>query len=175
MPRPKNKSELEGLAQANYDKLVDQINQLPIEERNEDFPPGTMNRNIADVLCHLHHWHKMLMTWHEIGMQGEKPAMPAEGYTWKDSAALNQKIWEQYKDQNLEESMSLFTQSHKQVFQLIEKYSNEELFEKKRFKWTGTTSLGAYFISATSSHYDWAIKLIKRALKTRKLNLSQAT
>lgn len=38
-----------------------------------------------------------------------------------------------------------------------------ELFEKKRYKWTGTTLLGAYFVSATSSHYDWAYKLIKKA------------
>ncbi len=48
---------------------------------------------------------------------------------------------------------------------LIEKHSDVELFEKKRYKWTGTTSLGAYLISSTSSHYDWAIKLIKRSMK----------
>ena len=38
--------------------------------------------------------------------------------------------------------------------------------EKKKYKWTGSTSLGAYLVSATSSHYDWAYKLIKKCLKT---------
>ena len=42
---------------------------------------------------------------------------------------------------------------------------DDELFEKKRYKWTGSTSLGAYLVSATSSHYDWAFKLIKKCLK----------
>jgi hypothetical protein len=48
---------------------------------------------------------------------------------------------------------------------LICQHSDQELFEKKKYAWTGTTSLGAYLISATSSHYDWATKLIKRAKK----------
>ncbi|MFC1239685.1 ClbS/DfsB family four-helix bundle protein [Treponema vincentii] len=46
-----------------------------------------------------------------------------------------------------------------------ETFSNEELFTKKVFDWTGTTSLGSYCVSATSSHYDWATKDIKKALK----------
>ncbi|HOP45228.1 MAG TPA: ClbS/DfsB family four-helix bundle protein, partial [Flavobacteriales bacterium] len=41
----------------------------------------------------------------------------------------------------------------------------EELFEKKRYRWTGSTSLGAYLVSATSSHYDWALKLIQKVLR----------
>lgn len=50
---------------------------------------------------------------------------------------------------------------------LIETHSDEELFEKKKYQWTGTTSLGAYLISATSSHYDWAYKLIRKAAKSQ--------
>lgn len=44
---------------------------------------------------------------------------------------------------------------------LVRKHTDEELFTKKKQGWTGTTSLGAYLISATSSHYDWALKTIK--------------
>ncbi len=31
-------------------------------------------------------------------------------------------------------------------------------FSKKVYKWVGGSTLGSYFVSATSSHYDWAIK-----------------
>ena len=48
---------------------------------------------------------------------------------------------------------------------LIKRHNDEELFVKKRYAWTGTTTLGSYFISATSSHYDWALKLITKAYK----------
>ncbi len=47
-------------------------------------------------------------------------------------------------------------------------FSNEELFTKQYFSWTGTSSLGAYFISATSSHYDWAMKKLKKQIKANR-------
>jgi Uncharacterized conserved protein len=55
--------------------------------------------------------------------------------------------------------------SHDEVMKVIDSHTDEELFEKKKYTWTGTSSVGAYFISATSSHYDWAMKKIKKYLK----------
>jgi hypothetical protein len=52
---------------------------------------------------------------------------------------------------------------------LIEKHTDEELFTKQKYKWTGTTSLGSYLVSATSSHYDWGIKQIKSLKKKNKV------
>ncbi|MVY67466.1 ClbS/DfsB family four-helix bundle protein, partial [Escherichia coli] len=34
------------------------------------------------------------------------------------------------------------------------------------FGWTGTTSLGSYFVSATSSHYEWAAKKTRAYART---------
>jgi hypothetical protein len=34
------------------------------------------------------------------------------------------------------------------------------------FPWTGGATLGAYCVSATASHYDWAMKKIKAHIKT---------
>lgn len=59
----------------------------------------------------------------------------------------------------------MLEKSFEQLQEVMVKHSNEELFEKKRYKWTGTTSMGSYLVSATSSHYDWALKLIKKAKK----------
>jgi hypothetical protein len=165
MARPANKTELLDSSRKNFELLMDFIGSFSEKEQKSEFPKGTMNRNIRDVLMHLHHWHLMMIDWYTIGMKGEKPEMPAKGYSWKTTSELNKWIWEKYKDTPLEEAMEKFKSSYKKVRRLIEKHSDEELFEKKRFKWTGTTSMGAYFVSATSSHYDWAIKLIKKAKK----------
>ena len=43
----------------------------------------------------------------------------------------------------------------------MEVFSNDELFTKGIYKWTRGTSLGSYFVSSTSSHYDWALKKLK--------------
>ena len=43
----------------------------------------------------------------------------------------------------------------------IEAMTSEELFSKSVYDWVGGSTLGSYYISTTSSHYDWAIKKIK--------------
>jgi len=144
---------------------LDLIAAMDRAEQDKEFPAGTMNRNIRDVLMHLHHWHLMMLAWYKTGMSGVKPEMPAKGYSWKTTPELNRWIWEKYQETSLETALESLKSSYSDIRTLIEKHSNEELFEKKRYQWTGTTSLGAYFVSATSSHYDWAFKLIKKAKK----------
>lgn len=165
MPRPKNKSELLIQAQGNYEKLIDFVESLSVEIQESDFPPGTLNRNIKDVLAHLHAWHLMLLDWYTVGMSGEKPEMPAKGHTWKTLPELNKEIQQRYSQIKLEDAKELLGQSFITVLRIIEMHTDEELFTKKKYHWTGSTSLGAYLISATSSHYDWAYKIIKKAKK----------
>jgi hypothetical protein len=165
MPRPKSKSELLELSQSNYKKLLELVNAYSKEEVNRTFPEGTMNRNVRDVLAHLHHWHIMLQEWYNVGMQGRKPDMPAKGYKWNELPDLNKKIREIYQDVSLDEVKVILQKSYLDIQIMIHEHTDEELFEKKQYKWTGSTSLSAYLISNSSSHYAWAIKLIKRAMK----------
>jgi hypothetical protein len=165
MPRPKNKKELLELSNQNFKKLNDFVEQFSEAEKEADFPKGTLNRNFRDVLAHLHHWHLLMLDWYKVGMSGEKPIMPADGYTWKTLPDYNKKVWEKYQNTSLEDARKLLNESFLEVQKIIQKHTNDELFEKKRYKWTGTTSLGAYLISNTSSHYDWALKLVKKAKK----------
>jgi len=165
MPRPTTKKELLELSKNNFLKLSILVDSYSEEDLKREFPKGTLNRNIKDVLIHLHEWHLMFLDWYEIGMQGKKPDMPAKGYTWKTLPELNKQIQLKHKDIEYEAAKDLLNSSHKLVQKIIEKHSDQELFEKKRFNWTGTTSLGSYLVSNTSSHYDWAIKLIKRSMK----------
>jgi len=67
-----------------------------------------------------------------------------------------------------EKAQELLKSSFAKVQKVIKSHSDEELFEKKRYKWTGSTSMGSYLISATSSHYDWAMKLLQKYKKSLK-------
>ena len=168
MPKPKNKIELIKFSQSNFEQLIAQIDSIPKEKRNQEFPPGTMNRNIRDVLAHLHHWHLMFLGWYEIGMQGKKPPMPAKGYTWKMMPELNQKIWSDYQEVPLETIQKALIESFQKIQLIMEQHTEEELFTKKKYAWTGITSLGVYLISNTSSHYEWGIKQLKKAIKSNR-------
>ena len=164
MGRPTNKNELLELAEANLNKLLEFIDGLPDEYKTKIYKNNELNerdKTISDVICHLHEWHLMMLNWYKVGMSGKKPAIPAEGYTFQTLPALNRKIWEKYKGTELKNAITMFKKSYKDVMVLIGKHNDDELFTKKKYDWTGTTSLGSYFISATSSHYDWALKTIK--------------
>lgn len=165
MPRPKTKDELLTLGQKNFNKLNDLVDSYSKEAVHKEFPKGYLNRNIVDVLAHLHHWHLMVLDWYAMDMQGKMPNMPAEGYSWKTLPDLNREIWKKYKDIELQAARTLLNQSFDKVQKVIIGHTNEELFQKKKYKWTGSTSLAAYLTSATSSHYDWAYKLIKKCQK----------
>lgn len=159
MPRPKSKPELLEAASTNYDRLIELTRS--VDAKGATFPEGYLNRNVRDVLAHLHHWHLMFLEWYRVGMKGDKPEMPAQGYTWKTTPDLNRSIQAMYCEMELGTVRRKLTRTHRQLYKIIEQHSQEELFEKKRYKWTGSTSLGAYLISATSSHYHWAHQLIR--------------
>ncbi len=164
MPKPKNKSELEELSSKNFDKLMNLLKNSSKEQLNKEFPEQYMNRNVRDVLGHLYHWHLMFLDWYSVGMNGKKTEMPTKGYTWKMTPELNRAIQKKNSKTSFDDIHKGLNESHEKVQNIINKHTDEELFEKKKYAWTGSTSLGQYLISATSSHYDWATRLIKKCL-----------
>ena len=83
-----------------------------------------------------------------------------------------QKKWlrlaKKHQNTPLTKAKNMLKESHQDVIKVIETFSNDELFAKEALVWTGTSPLGAYCVSATASHYDWAIKKIKLHIKISK-------
>lgn len=165
MARPTTKEDLLKQAESNYDKLQELIE--PVDRKLVEKPGACEDWSIKDILAHLHEWHEMVLSWQEIGEKGEVPAIPSEKYNWKQTPELNHDIYEKYKNTPLKEIEKKFAQSHKKVMDVINAHTNKQLFTRAHYKWTGNNALGAYLISSTSSHYDWAIKLIKKFLKAQ--------
>ena len=62
----------------------------------------------------------------------------------------------------------MLEKSHNEVLRLAESFSDEELFSKGVYQWTGGSVLGSYFVSTTASHYDWAVKKLKAHIRNCK-------
>ena len=154
MAVPTTKIELIQQSQENYRKLNELIDSFPNEEQISEFPKGTMNRNIRDVIAHLHHWHLMFIDWYNVGMKGLKSDMPAKGYSWKDTKELNKKIWRDYQHHELGNIRMNLNDSYLNLQKIIDKHSVKELFEKMLYNWTGLSSLSTYLRANTSSHYN---------------------
>ena len=170
MPRPMTKPDLLDASGEQYDKLWKLIDSMTEEERAATFLFEDRDKNLRDILIHLYEWHQLLLNWVKANQSGDaKPFLPAP-YTWKTYGEMNVGFWEKHQDTPYDDSKKMLDKSHADVMKLIETFSNDELFLKKHFSWTGTTNLGSYCVSATSSHYDWAMKKIKKHIKTYREN-----
>ena len=165
MPRPTTKADLIQAANEQFAKLWTLIGEMSDEEKSADIVPNERDKNVRDVLVHLYEWHCLLLNWIQTNTNGKPaPFLPAP-YNWKTYPQMNVAFWEKHQNTSYTDAEAMLKKTHKEVMAIIETFSNEDLFSKGAFDWTGTTTLGSYCVSATSSHYDWAIKDIKKALK----------
>lgn len=164
MPRPTDKGSLLAAAASMYDTLTRTLEDLPVDLRKDatlQAPIEDQSRNPRDVVGHLHAWQLMTMDWCRTGDEGGIPQVPGPGLTWRDTPAINAEIWHRYATTAYAEALGLLEGSHQEILDLISAHTQEQLFTAGVYPWTKSTTLGAYFVSATSSHYLWAVKTLK--------------
>lgn len=177
MSKPASKSDLINAATVNYEEMNELISSLTEKELSTPFEfddkkkeaHWKRDKNLRDVLIHLYEWHQLLIDWISANENGKnKPFLP-EPYNWRTYGDMNVWFFQKHQDTTLEEAKEMLEKSHNEVMNLIETFTNEELFSKGIYEWTGTGTLGSYFVSNTSSHYNWAIKKLKAHRKNCKM------
>lgn len=171
MARPQTKNDLIEAANLNYEKLLKLMDSMTeIELSTEfDFSSDTKkkeahwgrDKNLRDILIHLHEWHNLMLAWVDNNKAGVRKPFLMEGYNWKTYGAMNILFWKRNQSVTLDMALEQFKESHMKIMEVIQTMSNEELFQKNAYDWVGGSTLGSYFVSVTSSHYDWAMKKLK--------------
>ena len=149
MPRPINKTDLLQSSETQFQKLQNLILSLSEQDQESDFSFD------PEFLILLH--------WIGENQKGVKTSFLPAPYTWKTYGEMNRALRKKHQTTSLKTAKQFLNKSHSEVMKLIDSFSDQELFTKAYFSRTGTTSLGSYCISATSSHYDWAMKKLKKA------------
>jgi hypothetical protein len=163
MPRPTTKIDLLEAADREYRALEAMLAPLTQEQMLDR--RGMGGSSVKDVLAHLVEWQQMVLGWYRAGLNDETPEMPAPGFKWNQTPQLNQAIHEKHRDRPLEEVVESFERSHRETVSAVEGLSDAELFTAGLARWTSKNTMGTYFVSATSSHYVWARKKIRKGLK----------
>lgn len=178
MARATTKQDLLEFSEGNFAKLQNQMSSMTEKELATPFDfygdekkkeaHWSRDRNLRDILIHLFEWHQLLLGWVRSNTAGNtKPFLP-EPYNWKTYGDMNVEFWRKHQNTPLDEAKVMVEQSYQDVMELAESFSDEELFTKGIFPWVGGSTLGSYFVSATASHYDWAIKKLKAHKKNLK-------
>ena len=171
MSRATTKKELINTAMDNYAKLNKIISELTDKELSVPFDFSgdekkkeahwKRDKNLRDILVHLYEWHQLILNWVYSNRKGITVSFLPEPYNWKTYGDMNVEFWKKHQDTLLENAFIMLNKSHNEVVSLAETFTDRELFSKGVYKGTGGTTLGSYFVSSLSSHYDWAIKKLK--------------
>ena len=119
--------------------------------------------SVKDILAHLVEWQQMNLDWYAAGLRGEKPAMPAPGFTLRELPRLNQMIFRKHHRRSLEAVIRDYRSYHNRIVELIRALPESDLVTLNRFSWTGPSwTLSDYLRASTAAHYLWARKRIRR-------------
>jgi hypothetical protein len=119
--------------------------------------------SVKDILAHLVEWQQMNLDWYAAGLRGEKPAMPAPGFTLRELPRLNEMIHRKHHRRSLPAVLRDYRSYHERIVELIEAVSDADLVTLRRFSWTGPSwTLSDYLRAGTAAHYLWARTRIRR-------------
>jgi len=148
-----------------FEALIGLIDSLPPERLDEEFAGDGRDRNVRDVVAHLHAWHILFEGWYAEGTTGGIPAIPADGYSWSQLAELNEDLRQQWQDTSLHDLLALLKASHQSLQADVALHSDAELSDPDIHPWTQGSPLGELALECGGNHYRWARNAIATGLR----------
>lgn len=158
-----SKRELLERIEREHRTLVDLLGAIPRTRYRERGVWGD-GWTVNDLLAHLTAWEQMFLRWYREGRRGGRPALPAPGYTWGETPALNRAIWRAHHRDSTPAVLRRFGASYREILALARRLPSAALLSPGRFAWTGKLPLSAYLGPNTCSHYRTAARILKRWL-----------
>ena len=159
MSRFTSKQELLDDVVKERTKLEDLLAAIPDDQKLVEVTDGM---SVKDFLAHRTEWGRMAIRWYEEAKAGGTPAVPTERYKWNQLKELNADIHDRFARVPLDEIEVNFADVHDRLYELIEGTTDEELFTKQYYSFTGSSDLATYLNSATASHYRSARRHIQK-------------
>lgn len=161
---PKNRKHLNELIERHFGKLLVELDDLSAADAklmcDDEF-------SIKDILAVRLWWSNAVMDWVKAGQKGKVPVTPAEGYSWRETPALNAATAKQCRQQSYADIKKKLIAAQKKVLKLIGSLSDKELTKPGVYEWAGKWPIMRWISVGTSSQYDGARKLIRKAKKNR--------
>jgi hypothetical protein len=159
-----SKRDLLEQIETEHRALVELVGSIPATRLRETGVWGD-GWTVQDLLAHLTAWEQLCLGWYRAGLEGGNPTLPAPGYKWGQTPALNRALWSRDRRKSLARVRTDFDASHAEILALARRLSERDLLAPGSFAWTRANPFATYLGANTCSHYRWAQKVLKRWLR----------
>lgn len=110
-----------------------------INNNDKDILLDGVDRAPSQMIAYQLGWINLILSWERDNKEGNKVITPTPEFKWNNLGGLYQCFYEQYAEYSLETLIDMFERDVEKIIQLIESYTDKELFEPGGRQWATTT------------------------------------
>jgi len=110
-----------------------------IDEKDKDGFIDGVDRTPTQMIAYQLGWMNLILDWEKQEEQGHIAITPAPDYKWNNLGSLYESFYKQYKGYTLKELCTMFIEAEQQIIELINSYTDVELFQQGGRKWSSST------------------------------------
>jgi len=110
-----------------------------IKDENRDTFVKEVDRSPAQMIAYQLGWMNLIFLWEEKNKNDETVITPSENYKWNNLGGLYQSFYKKYENYSIKKLITEFNITVKKITDLIEVYTEKELFEQNQRQWASST------------------------------------
>lgn len=110
-----------------------------IDEKDKDELIDGVDRTPAQLIAYQLGWMNLIINWEKQEQQGRIVITPTPDYKWNNLCSLYESFYKQYKGYTLKALCTMFIETEQQIIELINSYTDVELFKQGGRKWSSST------------------------------------
>lgn len=110
-----------------------------INEEDKDKLIDGVDRTPAQIIAYQLGWMKLILDWEKQEQNGNMVITPTPDYKWNKLGGLYESFYKEYENYSLEELSTMFIDTKEAIIDLINSYTDKELFEEGGRKWASST------------------------------------
>lgn len=137
MPEYKNKQELLNEISNCAKLFIHEFSDVLEEDKNKLIEGA--DRTPAQMIAYQLGWINLLLDWEKQEQQGITVITPHADYKWNNLGGLYESFYKQYEAYSLQELSGMFAEAEHKIIELVESYTDTELFQSGGRKWASST------------------------------------
>lgn len=128
-----SKEELKNEIQKSFEKYISEFDNIP--EELKDKRVEEVDRTPAENLSYQVGWTTLLLKWEKDERNGLEVKTPSDNYKWNQIGDLYKWFTDKYAHKSLTELKEILTNNINSIYEMIDNYTDEELFTPHQRKW----------------------------------------